>query len=451
MILSCFLCSSLSVLVFLFVYISHSYSKHGRPKDSHDDHPYNYQHHSATHNDHNTFCHQPLSNISSSSPSSWNSETSLENKNNFVQNKPQYSASCSNLPEAENKFREEKLKFDNAALFLTQQKHDKSKLANIKKVSGQSLDKSEVRRCKSGSVEGLLQIENRTFCLEGMDFSPVYKTTSLGKNLPFNKKSTTGSRLLRPKRAVSSIHLPSKSVVKNKDEEHVLESFRKARSMEVLSTQGLDLQKQSSVATLKENLVKEKLDFSAFLDEITRQVISPSSLMSYRLPIITRPKCLKSNCAESRKHHKSKLKEGYFQKSSKHQPMSPHSLTVDIKHHNNKTSHFLGSAHQHHQHNSEKQHFTYKCDGMKIEQHEQHDWLLYEGISTNPESIQKEKLHNTSDIGRSCEELCSGFSIPVKYVNKESDCLPHSTVNFKVNKPRRHFKNFHKVSSNIKF
>lgn len=92
-----------------------------------------------------------------------------------------------------------------------------------------------------------------------------------------------------PKRTVSSVQLPSKGILKNK-EPHT--DIRKAKSMEVLSSRvakepSLAGQKatgpQADLEKARDNFVQEKLKFSAFLDEITKQVISPSDLKTLGL------------------------------------------------------------------------------------------------------------------------------------------------------------------------
>ncbi|CAG09758.1 unnamed protein product [Tetraodon nigroviridis] len=88
-----------------------------------------------------------------------------------------------------------------------------------------------------------------------------------------------------PKRAVSSSQLPSKGILKNK-EPHA--DIRKAKSMEVLSPRLSKGQEpsgqkgrgitQTQTEQARANFVQGKVQFSAFLDEITKQVMSPSDL-----------------------------------------------------------------------------------------------------------------------------------------------------------------------------
>lgn len=118
-----------------------------------------------------------------------------------------------------------------------------------------------------------------------MNYGPLYKTASLNRSLAFSEEDILLGVSRGPKRAVSSSQLPSKGILKNR-EPHA--DIRKAKSMEVLSprvAKGQDPsgQKgkgatQAGIEQARANFVQGKLQFSAFLDEITKQVISPSAL-----------------------------------------------------------------------------------------------------------------------------------------------------------------------------
>lgn len=118
-----------------------------------------------------------------------------------------------------------------------------------------------------------------------MNYGPLYKTASLNRSLAFSEEDIVLGVSRGPKRAVSSIQLPSKGILKNK-EPHI--DIRKAKSMEVLSprvSKGQDPSGQKGkgitqveIEQARTNFVQGKLQFSAFLDEITKQVISPSAL-----------------------------------------------------------------------------------------------------------------------------------------------------------------------------
>ncbi|XP_052006151.1 uncharacterized protein LOC127660109 [Xyrauchen texanus] len=130
-----------------------------------------------------------------------------------------------------------------------------------------------------------------------MNHSALYKTASLGQSL--NIENTQRGRR-GPKKAASSIHLPSKGILKNKDEGQKAGNFRKARSLEVLSTrvQVKETSKQSSMEAARNSFVKGKLQFSAFLNEITKQVISPSTLNSLGVTTQTPQKSPNEECKQ---------------------------------------------------------------------------------------------------------------------------------------------------------
>lgn len=151
-------------------------------------------------------------------------------------------------------------------------------------------DFSYLNRGHSRSEEGLLPPikgdvgRQRSRELQ-MNHGSLYKTTSLNRSLAFSEENILLGVSSGPKRAVSSSQLPSKGILKNKAD-HT--DIRKAKSMEVLSPrvtkgEGQSGQKgkgitQAELEQAKENFVKGKLQFSAFLDEITRQVMTPSHL-----------------------------------------------------------------------------------------------------------------------------------------------------------------------------
>lgn len=118
-----------------------------------------------------------------------------------------------------------------------------------------------------------------------INYGPLYKTASLSRSLAFSEEDILLGVSRGPKRAVSSSQLPSKGILKNKD---LHADIRKAKSMEVLSPRvskesdptgqkGKGIA-QAEMEQARSNFVQGKLQFSAFLDEITKQVISPSDL-----------------------------------------------------------------------------------------------------------------------------------------------------------------------------
>ncbi|ROL47137.1 Tight junction-associated protein 1 [Anabarilius grahami] len=235
------------------------------------------------------------SSSSNSSSPSWNSEPSLDDET-YLMHKPQYSLSCSNISEVQRKINNresEDFVFDHS-----DQRHRHS-LENTDKLlpgSQHGHGMAKLSRGHSKSEEGLLQNKhNDCYSAESqhMDHGPLYKTASLGQSLAFsgNVDIALGGRAV-PKKAVSTIQLPSKGILKNKDEGQKGGNFRKAKSMEVLSTRVhvTETTKQISTEAASNTFVKGKMQFSAFLDEITRQVISPCALSSFGVAAPTPPK-----------------------------------------------------------------------------------------------------------------------------------------------------------------
>ena len=146
---------------------------------------------------------------------------------------------------------------------------------------GYSRPQGRLDRALSRSEEGLLLEDQSSQRGRGSQRPPhlehgtLYKTASLGRSLAFSEDEG-------PKRAVSTMHLPTKGILKNRE---ARPDIRKAKSMEVLSprvqgggTGGSGGKGPHQVETARKNFVQGKMQFSAFLDEITRQVISPSRL-----------------------------------------------------------------------------------------------------------------------------------------------------------------------------
>ncbi|RXN26837.1 clock-controlled 8-like protein [Labeo rohita] len=246
--------------------------------------------------DHHSFSKRSSSSMSSSSSTStsasWTSEPSLDDET-YLMHKPQHSLSCSNISEVRRKSHDresEDFDFDHR-----DQRHRHS-LENEAELLPGSHQMPKLSRGHSKSEEGLQQNKDNDGYSAGshaMDHGPLYKTTSLGQNLAFggNNDNSLGGRAV-PKKAVSSIQLPSKGILKNKDEGQKEGNFRKAKSMEVLSTRVhiTGTSKQISMEAARDSFVKGKLQFSAFLDEITRQVISPCALSSLGVTTPTPPK-----------------------------------------------------------------------------------------------------------------------------------------------------------------
>ncbi|MEQ2178451.1 hypothetical protein GOODEAATRI_014086 [Goodea atripinnis] len=151
-------------------------------------------------------------------------------------------------------------------------------------------DLYDLNRGHSRSEEGLLKCNESDggkgrSKVSKINHGSLYKTTSLNRSLAFSEEDIVLGVPRGPKRAVSSSQLPSKGILKNKENNN---DIRKAKSMEVLSPrvntgEGQSGQTgkgitQAEIEQARANFVHGKLQFSAFLDEITKQVMSPSQL-----------------------------------------------------------------------------------------------------------------------------------------------------------------------------
>ncbi|XP_061899918.1 uncharacterized protein si:ch211-276i12.4 [Entelurus aequoreus] len=230
------------------------------------------------------------SSSSNFSSSSWYTEPSANNAFSLRHaERPQHSLSCSNIADVRRVFREDDS--SKPVVFATVNHGSRSSVACHTHGSSQQKTKavySALDRGHSRSEEGLLE------GFEGRDgrkpsqapsSGQLYKTSSLTRSLAFTDKDLLLGDSRGPKRAVSSSQLPSKGILKNKEPRA---DIRKAKSMEVISPRvptrqapsgqkgtGID---PSEIERVKENVLQGKLQFSAFLDEITKQVISPSYL-----------------------------------------------------------------------------------------------------------------------------------------------------------------------------
>ncbi|KAM7000209.1 uncharacterized protein LKV04_005146 [Tautogolabrus adspersus] len=228
---------------------------------------------------------------SSSSFSSWYTEESANDPFSLRHaEQPQHSLSCSNIADVRRGFRE-----DNGSepiVFATVKHGKKGSICSETHVSSHKRGKgdfSSLDRSHSRSA-GLLQVTDSDVGEEQsrvshMNYSTLYKSSSLNRSLAFSKEDILLGVSLGPKRAVSSSQLPSKGILKNKEPHN---DIRKVKSMEVLSprvSKGQDPSGQKGkgitqveMERARSNFVQGKLQFSAFLDDITKQVISPSDL-----------------------------------------------------------------------------------------------------------------------------------------------------------------------------
>ncbi|XP_071313769.1 uncharacterized protein [Trachinotus anak] len=233
-----------------------------------------------------------LSSSSSSSSSSWYTEASANDPFSLHHaGRPQHSLSCSNISDARRGFREDD-SIDPIVLATVKHGKDGSVCSEIHANSQQRGKRgfSSLDRGHSRSEEGLLQgnesdLGGEKSRVPHMNYGPLYKTASLNRSLAFSEENILLGVSRGPKRAVSSSQLPGKGILKNK-EPHT--DIRKAKSMEVLSPRVSKEQDpsgrkgkgitQAEIEQARSNFVQGKLQFSAFLDEITKQVISPSAL-----------------------------------------------------------------------------------------------------------------------------------------------------------------------------
>lgn len=388
--------------------------------------------------------------------------------------------SCSDLPKARI-FQDEALEdididLNDSALSVHhhQQKQHLSHSGQQQKVPELGLRKSPIYRCQSKSVEGLLQSISQEYSPRAdrgpysKELSQLYKTTSLGQSFAVNDKAAASINMARPKRAVSSIQLPSKGILKNKDEEQKHRKFRKAKSMEALSTKGQSTcpQKQSSVGVLRENFVKKKLEFSAFLDEITRQVISPSRLSSFRINPSTTPTSYKFGQEDRRQSAKASTQEAvHVQKAFRQHSVQPVKSTnekekTDSNKHGYKGQiwSFSDVPHQHqHQPGHKNQHsMPQSCRATSHKQyHEKYRQFSNESSSTCSKYMfqekpyeAKDKLCNSSGHGI-CREPNTEHKVPSLSEKKSPTVTAPNLENINNHKymgNRRHSKQSHRVS-----
>lgn len=227
---------------------------------------------------------------SSSSFSSWYTDPSVNDAYSHCHvEQPLHSLSCSNIADVRGAFREDD---GSEPIVFATIKHRKNTGALGDSSGGSHKERkhvfSSLDKGHSRSDEGLLQgnesdLGGKHSRVPHMTYGSLYKTSSLNRSLAFSEENIVLGVSRGPKRAVSSSQLPSKGILKKKEP---YADIRKAKSMEVLSSrQGQDPNGQKGkgitqveMEQARANFVQGKLQFSAFLDEITKQVISPSEL-----------------------------------------------------------------------------------------------------------------------------------------------------------------------------
>ncbi|XP_077589466.1 uncharacterized protein LOC144207703 [Stigmatopora nigra] len=220
---------------------------------------------------------------SSVSSSSWFTEASVNDPFTLRHaERPQHSLSCSNIADVQREFRADAI--DEPIVFAAVTHGGPSRGGAApppKRAIFSSLNRSHSR-----SETGLLKGADGHHGPKqpANNGGQLYKTASLNRSLAFSDEDLLGNAR-GPRRAVSSIQLPGKGILKHK-EANV--DIRKAKSMEVISPRlprghnpsgqkGKEVH-QAKVAQAKADFFQGKIQFSAFLDEITKQVISPSYL-----------------------------------------------------------------------------------------------------------------------------------------------------------------------------
>ncbi|XP_024286373.1 uncharacterized protein LOC112257020 [Oncorhynchus tshawytscha] len=265
----------------------------------HHHHPQHLHHDDEMSDHHTTVTLSRASSSSLSSSDSSDSDSSIEwsgidDKFSLKHaSRPQHTMSCSNIAGGR-QFREDDSELQVYATVKQGQLHGGGSPGTNHRAQGrggQEPSYSELNRGHSRSEEGLLQNtgtdRGKARTPPHLKHGPLYKTASLGRSLAFSEEVLAG-----PKRAVSSIQLPSKGILKNKE---APPDIRKAKSMEVLSPRVAGKtagpKGKQDVEALKDaarqSMVKGKIQFSAFLDEITKQVISPARLNTLGVPVET--------------------------------------------------------------------------------------------------------------------------------------------------------------------
>lgn len=374
------------------------------------------------------------SSSSTSSFSSWYTEPTANDPFPLCHVKqPQHSLSCSNIADVQRGFKEHTSR--EPIVFATI-KHDKN-ASGFGELHGNSKKRekhvfSSLHRGHSRSDEGLLQgnesdLGGKQSRVPHMTYGSLYKSTSLNRSLAFSEEDILLGASKGPKRAVSSSQLPSKGILKKKEPHS---DIRKAKSMEVLSPRvstGQDPSghkgkgiTQAGIEQAKANFVQGKLQFSAFLDEITKQVISPSDLtilgvnnnkaagktpaqnpgpVKPQLP----PKKHRESSEEDREQHSSQHKrqqKAVHSSSRKHSDCSNPDKLMSYtarNHHGSPPPHAYqhSSGHNAHHGGNHKERRTSTTGGsMSGERYVRCGPNLTDGTSTSPEPTQHKRRHH---------------------------------------------------------
>ncbi|XP_019725492.1 uncharacterized protein LOC109515867 [Hippocampus comes] len=233
------------------------------------------------------------SSSSSVSSSSWFTEASASDPFSLRHiERPQHSLSCSNIADVRRAFQEDDRSEPIVFATVTHGGNGNGVGGPVHSSTQQrgtavfsSLDRNQ-SRSEEGLQKGNEGHEGRKQ-YKAPYSGALRKTSSLNRSLTFSDEDLLVRDSRGPKRAVSSSQLPGKGILKNKTP-HT--DIRKAKSMEVISPRVPKQQDpspsgqkekgtaQAEMEQARTNFVQGKLQFSAFLDEITKQVISPSYL-----------------------------------------------------------------------------------------------------------------------------------------------------------------------------
>lgn len=400
---------------------------------------------------------------SSSSFSSWYTDPFVNDAYSHCHvQQPLHSLSCSNIADVRGAFREDD---GSEPIVFATIKHGKNTvlgdscggLHKERKHVFSSLDKGH-----SKSDEGLLQgnesdVGGKHSRIPHMTYGSLYKTSSLNRSLAFSEEDIVLGVARSPKRAVSSSQLPSKGILKNKEP---YSDIRKAKSMEVLSSrQGHDPNghkgkgiTQVEMEQARANFVQGKLQFSAFLDEITKQVISPSDLTmlgvndrnTARKPPATPqipdqvkpqlpPKKHREILVENRegrakqhnRHEKGAQKSGRKHSNSSN-PEKLKSYPAK-KHHGSPPPHHVPQSSRHSSprgNNHKERKSTPKCSSITGEKYARYVPHLTDGTSTSPEPCQLKEHHSY----KNCSAVSFSQYTPQFPVNRPQQVQPGVAV-----------------------
>lgn len=363
-----------------------------------------------------------LTSSSSSSPSWYTEPSGTDTFTHHHAQRPLHSLSCSNIHEARRLYQLDDV--TNPIVFASV-KHGSN--GNVYSETHRAKNKGKqvfasLDRSHSRSDDGIVKRNERKVV-----------ESHLNRSLCFSEEDIMLGVSKGPKRTVSSVQLPSKGILKNKESQT---DIRKAKSMEVLSSrvtkeQSLAGQKekgpsQDDLQKARENFVQEKLKFSAFLDEITKQVMSPCDLKTLGLntnktaglilneekeipkPQLP-PKKHRKNCAEG-KEQKHKSKQAKLTSHNPRQQSDPCKFDKP------------GSYTVRNHHGSPPPHNTHHKSFRKERRPPPSEVLGYgrsgvhltDGTSTSPELIQPKQRHKPQPAQQ----------IPLSYEQQRVHCCP---------------------------